>query len=370
MNDYFLDDEEFEDDSSMLIGGDPDETDEAEDEEIGEDIKEEEDEQKAIKKSYEEAYKDKWSEQEIWLSRAYDIIQKATKKNVDKEGSVLDDVVATMIMSNPKHTSAATRSSLLKEALNKQGHARIVNTVYTPDTAIRAEDIETGLLEDESAEFNEAYAKEAKERIAAFVEYLANRDLSQDSTISRRRKMRQLPAFIIYLFSTGEYDLIINCPTMPEVYDKQIKNALNTIMKEKYSIVDELARRYEEEGRQKVADKVRERGLSWFAKEPNEIRTTAAYRDLNLTPEDVQIYREYRSKFTNASKAITQELISDLIEVVIDPEAAIYEKLKDKTRADAISDVKDVFKKWNEETSGDSVLATQVIWGDFSDPTA
>lgn len=368
-DDFFLEDDEF-DDSGMIIGGEDDDDEDGssleDDEEIAEDIKEEE----ASKKKIEEVYGDKWTATEIWLSQAYDTIQKAAKKNVDKEGSVLDDVVTTLVMANPMHTSAQTRSVLVKEALHKQGHARIVNTLYTPDTVLTSGDIEEDILEDESSGFNAEYAKEAKERINEFIGYLANRDLSQDSTISRRRKMRQLPAFIIYLFSIGEYDLLIGAENMPPEYARQIQNALETIQKEKHSIVEELARRYEAEGRQKVADRVRERGLSWFEREPNEIRTVAIYRDLDLTPEDVQIYREYRSKFTNASKAITQELISDLIEVVVDPEAMIYEKLKDKTRADAISDVKDVFKKWNEEVSGSSQLAQQVIWGDFSDPTS
>lgn len=362
MSDYFLEDEEY-DDSSMLIGDDNVDDDEAEGEDdIGEAVKEEDDDTKTTKKKYREAYKDSWTEEEIYLSQAYDSIMKAAKL---KSGG-LEDIISTVIKCNPKNTSAATVNSLVKEALHRQGHGRIVNTVYTPDTFIRNDDIEEDLLEDESSEFNANYAKEARERIADFVEYLASRDLSQDSTISRRRKLRQLPAFIIFLFSIGEYDLIINCPTMPEEYAKQITNALEIIMKEKYSIVEELARRYEEEGRDQVAKRVRDLGLTWFEKEPNEIRTTRAYEDLDLTPEDVQIYREYRSKFTNASKAITQDLISDLIEVVIDPEAMVYERLKDKTRADAISDVKDVFKKWNEDVSGDSQLATQVIWGDFS----
>ena len=155
---------------------------------------------------------------------------------------------------------------------------------------------------------------------------------------------------------------------MPPEYASQIKNALEVIQKEKYNIVDELARRYEAEGRPKVAERVRQMGLGWFDKEPNEIRTTSAYSDLGLTLDDVLIYKEYRGKFINASKNITQDLISDLIEVVIDPESMIYEKLKDKTRADAISDVKDVWKRWDKETSGNSELSTKVIWGDLTPP--
>lgn len=359
-NDFFLDEEEY-DDSSQIIGDDidPDE-DSSEEEEIAEDIEELET-QKSRAKRDAEIYGEKWTANEIALSSFYDDMYKAAKR---KDGA-LEMAVAIIIEADPKNTSAVTRNHKTNEALNRQGHSRIVN-FYNPEVSLRGEDIDEELMEDDSSSFNAAYLQEAKERIADFVQYLASRDLSQDSTISRRRKLRQLPAFIIFLFSTGMYDLIVNCETMPPEYASQIKNALEIIQKEKYSIVDELARRYESEGRPKVAERVREMGLSWFEKEPNEIRTTSAYSDLGLTLDDVLIYKEYRGKFTNVSKNITQEFISDLIEVVIDPESMIYEKLKDKTKADAISDVKDVWKRWDKETSGNSELSTKVIWGDLT----
>lgn len=358
-NDFYLDEEEEDDLENAGYFGE-DEEDDDEDGEIGKEI-EEEVKQKSRAEREKELYGGRLTAGEIWLSSAYDDIVNAGKK---KDG-VLDDIVTTIIMANPKHTATATVANLVKEALMKQGHSRMVTTTYTPDTLLRGEDVDVDVLGTDDSGFNEQYAKETRERIAAFVEYLSTRDLSQDSTISRRRKQRQLPAFIIYLFSTGMYDLIINCPTMPKEYDKQIKTAMETILKEKYSIVDELARKYEEEGRTKVAERVREMGLSWFLKEPNEITTASQYSDLDLGPEDVKIYREYRSKFTNASKAITQELISDYIEVIVDPEAMIYEKLKDKTRADAIADVKEVLKQWSKDNAEDSELATKVIWGDL-----
>jgi hypothetical protein len=102
--------------------------------------------------------------------------------------------------------------------------------------------------------------------------------------------------------------------------------------------------------------------LSWFDREPAEIRILSEYSDLELTYEDVQLYREYRAKFTNASKSITQDMISDLIEVYQDPEAGIYEKLKDKTRSEAIADVKQVWKQWIAENAQDSELAKKIIW--------
>ena len=73
------------------------------------------------------------------------------------------------------------------------------------------------------------------------------------------------------------------------------------------------------------------------------------------------VYREFRSRFTNISKSITQDVISDLIEVVIDEEAGIYEKLKDKTRAEAIADVKQVYKNWSKDNAAED-LANKVIW--------
>lgn len=177
---------------------------------------------------------------------------------------------------------------------------------------------------------------------------MATRDISKDSIISKRRKQRQIPAFIIFLFSSGMYDLIVECPTMPEEYATQIKEAMRKILKAKYDIVEELAKKYEEMGRQAVADRVRKLQLSWFNKEPAEIRSSAEYSDLELTYDDVLVYREYRSRFTNTSRAITQDIISDMIEVVIDKEAGVYERLKDKTRSDAISDVKQVYKDWSK----------------------
>ena len=74
-------------------------------------------------------------------------------------------------------------------------------------------------------------------------------------------------------------------------------------------------------------------------------------------------YREFRPRYVNASKNITQELISDMIEVVLVP-GKIYEKLKDKTRFDAISDVKQVYKDWSANNAVDSELASKIIWKD------
>lgn len=306
-------------------------------------------------------YKGRMTKDEIWLSSAYDDIIAAGKNN--KEGAI-EDAATIVVMANPKHTSVFTIGNIIKELFHKQGHSRMQNSVYTPDSPLRGEDVDIDFIGEDDSGFNKVFAQEAREQVARFIDYLATRDLSKDSLISVRRKQRHIPAFIIFLFSSGMYDLIINCPTMPKEYAEQVDHALEKIMQAKYDLVEELARKYEASGRQKVADKVRRMQLSWFYKEPAEIRTASEYNDLDLTYDDVVIYREYRSRFTNTSKAITQDVISDLIEVVIDPEAGVYEKLKDKTRSDAISDVKQVYKEWSKENPIDSDLAKKVIWKD------
>lgn len=309
-------------------------------------------------------YEGKMTKDEIWLSSAYDDIVAASKDT--KNSNAIEDAATIVVMANPKHTSAVTISNVVKDLLNKQGHARMNNSLYTPDTPLRSEDVDIDYKEEDDSGFNKEYAKAARDQIARFIDYLANRDLSKDSVISRRRKQRHIPAFIIFLFSSGMYDLILNCNTLPEEYKTQVDQAFKKIMQAKYDIVEELAKKYEEKGRQKIADRVRKRQLSWFNKEPAEIRSSSEYADLDLTYSDVAIYREYRSKFTNVSKAITQDTISDMIEVVIDKDAGVYERLKDKTRSDAIADVKQVYKDWSKDNQTDTDLASKIIWKDVN----
>ena len=297
--------------------------------------------------------------EEIWLCSAYDDIIKAAQKEKD---NAIEIAAQTIVKANPKHTSANTIQMIIKDLFQRQGHSRMVNSVYTPDTPLRGEDVDEDFLQEGDGGFNRKFSQEARDQIAAFVEYLSTRDLSKDSIISKRRKQRQLPAFIIFLFSSGMYDFIINCPTMPEEYSRQINNALKKILQSKYDIVEELAKRYESAGRPKVADRVRKLQLAWFYKEPAEIRTSSEYADLDLTYDDVAIYREFRGRYTNISRSITQDVISDMIDVVVDKEAGIYEKLKDKTRSDAIADVKQVYKQWAKEYNEGSTLANKVIY--------
>jgi hypothetical protein len=354
--DFLLDDDDLE---NQLIVQSEDE--EAESDGEGESIEDLDSSLDDFDESSAKSYGSKMTSFESWLSLAYDDILKYGKAGVD---GAIEAAATIVVKANPKHTSEKTIGDIVKDLFHKQGHSRMVNTVYTPEGPLRGEDVDLDFLGEDDSGFNQRFAREAREQIARFIGYLASRDLSKDSIISRRRKQRHIPAFIIFMFSSGMYDLIVECPTMPEEYASQIKYALETIMKSKYDIVEELAKKYEEMGRQKVADRVRKMQLAWFAKEPAEIRTAAELSDLDLTYDDVLIYREYRSKFTNTSKTITQDIISDLIEVVVDKDAGIYEKLKDKTRADAISDVKQVYKDWSRENPVDSDLANKIIWKD------
>lgn len=357
MEDYLLDEEDLEDQGYY---GQDEDSDNSNDEDES-DISNESEDEFEDPPVDESLYEGRMSRNEIWLSSAYDDIVAAGKG--DKEGAI-ENAATVIVMANPKHTSVNTVGYIIKELFHKQGHSRMVNSIYTPDTPLRGEDVDVDFNQEDDSGFNKRYAQEAREQITRFIDFLAKRDLSKDSIISKRRKQRHIPAFIIFLFSSGMYDLIIDCPTMPEEYNTQIKEAMRKIMKSKYDIVEELAKRYEEAGRSNVADRVRKLQLSWFLKEPAEIRSTAEYSDLDLTYDDVLIYKEYRSKFTNTSKVITQDAISDLIEVVVGD--GIYERLKDKTRADAISDVKQVYKDWSKNNQVDSELATKVIWKDVS----
>lgn len=338
-------------------------TDSSEDEEDSEedDVFETNEEEEESEKVDESDYEGKMTKTEMRFSQYYDDIVAAAKNNKD---SAIEDAASLIVLSNPKHTSSVTVGNIVKELFHKQGHNRLTNSVYDPDSQLRGQDFDEDLNSDDSGRFNKEFSDAARDQIARFIGYLASRDLSKDSIMSRRRKQRQIPAFIIFLFSSGMYDYIINCPTMPEEYATQIDAAMKKIVKSKYDIVEALARRYEEKGRPKVAEKVRQMQLAWFNKEPAEIRTSTEFANLDLTYDDVVTYREYRSKFTNTSKAITQEVISSMIEVVVDKKAGVYERLKDKTRSDAIADVKQVYKDWSKDNPIDSDLASKIIWKD------
>lgn len=321
-NNPILDDEEGTGDDDDGLGSDSDEEEE--------------------RKLDESLYKGKLDDTELWLITAYDDIVRSKE---------LTEAAFIVVSANPQHTSTNTVNQIVKDIFHMQGHSRMQGIQYHQGP-LHGDDLRSVIDEEDdnvNAEINNELIEESRNLINSFVSYLVNRDLSEDSVVSKRRKQRQLPAFIIYMFSSGMYDLVLDCPSMPQVYKGQISFALKNINQSKYDILEEMAKKYEEEGRPEVAAKVREMGLSWFYKEPAEIKTAAEFRDLNLTAKDVEIYREFRPRYTNVSAAITQEVISDYIEVALDEKKGIFEKLKDKTRADAINDVKRVFKKWMEQ---------------------
>lgn len=313
--DYLTDDGEDLDEGYYQIYEEEEETPEDDSEASGE---EESPEQKAVD------YEGKMTADEVRLSTAYDDIVAAGKKS----DTAISDAGLTVVMMNPRHTSAKTMSDIVKEMFHMQGHNRMQNSVYTPDTPLKGRDVDEDYLGESDGGFNEQLTEELEELIARFIDYLAKRDLSKDSTSQRNRKNRHIAAFIIYLFSTGAYYFILHCPTMPKVYQKQIDNAVKQINQYKYDVVEELARAYDAKGRPLVAARVRKMQLAWFDREPAEIRTLGEFSDLDLTYDDIVTYREYRSKYTNISKAITQDVISDLIEVSDDTKRVLIISLK------------------------------------------
>lgn len=327
-DDFLLDDEDEEYESPL-----PQEEDDEDD-----DLSDLEEEKPKIDESF---YKEKLDPSEIWFITAYDDIVRS--KDITEACSIV-------VSANPQHTSSNTVSLITKEILHMQGHSRARNIKYNQGP-LYGDDVRSIIDsedDDINAEFNTELMEETKKEIEAFVSYLSNRDLSEDSAVSKLRKQRQLPAFIIYLFSSGMYDLIVDCPTLPEVYKNQISFALKKINLTKYEVLEDMAKEYEDVGRPEVAERVRKMGISWFYREPAEIKSAKELRDLNLTSADIDIYRKYRPKYTNVSTAITQDVISDYIEVVLDEKKGIFKKLKDKTRAEAINDVKRLFKRWSE----------------------
>lgn len=144
--------------------------------------------------------------------------------------------------------------------------------------------------------------------------------------------------------------MCLDRPYLPEEYQEQVKNALIKINERKYELVNELADMYEAAGSMELAAKVRDMRLTFFDKEPAELRTSVEFRDLVVKDSDIVIYKSVRNKYVNISKSITQEVASDLIEVVIDKDAGISEKLKDKVRTEAINEVKAKLKDFAENS--------------------
>lgn len=344
MNEDYLDDEELEEQEDLLFapGSDEDDSDDSED-------------SSTTSESIDsKAYEGKLSQTEIELINAYNQI--ANSKEVETAGLII-------IKSIPKHTSTATQTSILKQLFQKQGHNRLQNTKFTSKGTMTGRDINAVLRDDDDDGYNEEVTERIKDFLARFIDYLANRDLSRDSKVSKAKKQRYLPALLIYLFSSGAYGYIVNCPTMPPEYQELIDRAFKEINKTRYGLIEELAQEYEKAGRPKVAERVRADGTIWFSKEPKEIYGRKRYQDLELTLDDIELYRKYRSKYVNTTNSITQEVISEYIYVIQDQRKGIYQKLKDKTRAEAITDVKQELEKFakNEGTEEERKLVKNIL---------
>lgn len=351
-DDYLMDDEEVLDEDGYYDV--PTGDDDSEDIEDDSGVTNEE-----SSKEEDDLYNKLFTATELSYISKYDEIVAAGKSNREES---IKDAFTLVVESNPFHTSAVTVSYVVMDSFDAQGHNRMRNTTFVPETQMTGRDADIDYSGEDDDGINEEFTTAMREQIARFVEYLSTRDLSKDSTASKKIKQRQLPAFIIYMFSSGFYNYIMDCPTMPPEYDKQIKFALEHLNSARYEVVEELATRYEQAGRPKVAERVRKMQTQWFEREPAEIRTAPDLSDLGITMEDVAIYREYRSKFTNISKSITQDVISDYIEVAV--AGGTFQKLKDKTRSQAIEDVKRLYKAWADENPGDSDLAKKIIWKD------
>lgn len=289
---------------------------------------------------------------EIELAKSYDALVKAGD---------LTDAVQIVISANPVNNNGVIVGEKLKEFMQLQGKTRIVNN-YSAGLLVAA-DVESDLEGDDSSEVNEAKQREIKDLIWRFIKYLAERDLSQDSPVNRRRKLRHIPALIIYLFSNKMYGILINCPYLPEDYQDQVRNALNKINERKYELVDELASMLESTGSTELGAKVRDMKLSFFDIEPAELRKTTELRNITISDNDVIIYKSIRNKYVNITKSITQEVASDLIEVIVDKDAGMYERLKDKVRAEAINEVKALLKEFAESsiTEKDNEVAISIL---------
>lgn len=317
--------------------------------------------------------KDTMSPDEVKLNNNYNLLLQIAKDDSGGRynlggrsglfSSAVADALRTIIMSDPKNTSIATSESYTKALLGMQGHNRIPASTYIPDRPLRDTDLseDFGGISSDDAAFNNEFTQAARDHIAEFIRYITTQDLSRDSVVSRRRKLRWPAAFLCLLICSNMYDLLINCPTLPDEYAREVNEVLTRIQEKKYGLVNELADKYEAAGRKEVGDLVRRCGLSWFLHEPAEILGLAKYAKYNLTIKDVQIYREIRPKYMNVSKTITQEMVSKYVKVVMEP-GKVYEVLKDKTRAEAIADVKRVYKEWSIANPSSSELVDKIVF--------
>ena len=379
MDDFLLDEDpsvdDIMDDDNGLDGG-SEEIDDIE----NEDDSDLEDRRKKEEEESKDKYHGKLTAREIQMSRDYTIMKVGFKKDEDmvtlNGGVRMEEFLLKaggyIFAADPANTSTITISKKIHEMFQTQGHARIVGKIFDPDMYSYSGNVDEDFGGTRDDGFNARYGEAYRKYIAKFVEYLATQDLSKDSAISRKTKQRLLPALIILLFSNNLYDLIIDCPTMPKVYDDMIKAALESISKEKRSIIELLAKRYESRGRTELAAKFRtSSGAALFGKEPAQLLGTKSLGYLKFTPQDIEDFREFKAKYNTITSKINQDVMNDKILVVLDEKAGLYEKLKDKTMSTALGNVKAVFKEWARNNPSMSVdFVNNIIWSDNDNDNA
>lgn len=352
--DYFLDDEE--DSSDMYVNTTEDDADieQAERDDL------EQSSSKKSKAAVTADYKSSTlSDFEINLIQRYDNITAIAKDPKIKSDDVLMmNMARELLYGNPVNTSQGQVENYVRDLSNKQGRARASFNTKLSENNVFEVDGE----DDDDDQINRDLVEENTLLISRFVEYLANRDLSKDSKVSINHKQRHIPALIIFLFYTGNDKLVTNCDTLPPVYKRQVENANKTLVKKRFELVEELAKRYEEIGHKEMAKLVRKKQLSFFDREPATLKTIVEFKGI-ITDEDIEIYKkEIRPKYMNISKAITQEIASDLIQVCVDEKRLIFQPMKDKTRFEAIQEMKDIFANWVKENYQDSDIANRILW--------
>ena len=160
-----MEDEDYllEDDDDLTESYYPQEEDEDdEDEESGEFNDSDDIVERDVDEIDSTAYKGRMTPEEIWLSSAYDDIVKAGQKEKD---NAIEVAAQTIVKANPKHTSANTIQMIIKDLFQRQGHSRMVNSVYTPDTPLMGEDVDEDFLQEGDGGFNRRFAEEARIRL-------------------------------------------------------------------------------------------------------------------------------------------------------------------------------------------------------------
>lgn len=352
--DYFLDDEEDSSDVYVNTTEDDADIEQAEREDLEQSSSNKS--KAAITADYKSS---KLSDFEINLIQRYDNIVSITKDSKIKSDDVLmTNMARELLFGNPMNTSQNQVEKFIRDLSNKQGRSRA--TFNTKLSDANSFDVEGDDLDDD--QINRDLVEENTLLISRFIEYLANRDLSKDSKVSINHKQRHIPALIIFLFYTGNDKLVSSCDTLPQVYKRQVENANKKLVKMKFDLVEELAKRYDEIGHKEMAKLVRKKQLSFFDREPATLKNIVEFAGI-ITDEDIEIYKkEIRPRYMNISKAITQEVASDLIQVCVDEKRLIFQPMKDKTRFEAIQEVKEVFSNWVKENYQDSDIANRILW--------